>query len=67
MSAFTTLRLTKNKALEILAKAIIDDMATEDTKVIERLLDDVLAKRLYNVQIVDNDCTENDDNEIYTF
>ena len=64
MSTFTTLYLTKHKALEVLAKAVIEDMATEDNAVLERLLNDVLANQFYKVQIVDNNCTKNNDNEI---
>ena len=59
MSAFSTLNITREKAIQFL----ISKVASADNETLVNMLDKALQDRLYNVRIVpDWDNKENDDN-----
>lgn len=62
MSAFTTLYVTQTKAKEELIRQISEDFVTREE--LERLMEVILEKRLYNCTIVPDHCAENDDNRL---
>lgn len=57
MSAYTTLRITRKKAIETVMAKLLGGMTNED---LEQFMDKELEPRLYNARIV-SDETENDD------
>jgi len=61
MSAYTTLRVTRDKALSIRLKKLIDNISDEE---LEDYMDDLMEPRLYNVIIVPSDSEDNDDDMV---
>ena len=57
MSAYTTLRVTRKKAIEIVMAKLLDGMTDQE---LEDFMDKELEPRLYNARIVADD-SENDD------
>lgn len=60
MSVYTTLYVTKGKAMEIYLR----EKFSIDDKELERFMDEYLAPSLYNVLLVEND-HKNDDDLVY--
>jgi len=61
MSAYSSLQITRSKALRVLVEHLLGEIP--DT-VLEQHLDQVLAPRLYNAVIVPDGYEGNDDHEI---
>lgn len=57
MSAYTTIKITRSKALRTMLEHLM--LAPSDSE-LEDFMDSLLRERLYNVQIVADDC-DNDD------
>ena len=57
MSAYTTLRITRKKAIETVMAKLLDGMTDGE---LEQFMDKELEPRLYNARIVDDEA-ENDD------
>jgi hypothetical protein len=57
MSAYTTILITKSKAIELYLGKVIDRISVED---LERFLDRELEHRLYNVIVVPDGYEDND-------
>lgn len=60
MSAFTTLRVSRSKAKELILRKIFDGMSDEE---LEHQVDAILEDRLYNCRIV-GDGERNDHGEL---
>ena len=61
MGAYSTLNITRKKALEIWIANITADPTTEE---LERFMDNYLEPRLYNCRIVADSDEYNNDDEI---
>lgn len=61
MGAYSTLRITRSKALKIVIDKLLGGISNGE---LEDYLDKVLANNLYNCVIVPDHCEDNDDNEI---
>lgn len=57
MSAYTTLHITRAKAVEVVLSLLLENLPDEE---LVRMVDGVLEPRLYNVRIVTPDA-QNDD------
>jgi hypothetical protein len=58
VSAFTTLYITRTKALSVIAEHLLADEHSDN--MLEDMMDRILRDKLYNCIIVDDD-TRNDD------
>ena len=58
MSAYTTLHITKSKATQKLFESLCLEV---DVGLLEKFMDDILEKRLYNCVIVPDTAIDNDD------
>lgn len=63
MSAYSTLKITRSRAKEIVIRFLLSDLSDE---ILERYLDTILESRLYNARIVGDD-QENDDVELMMY
>lgn len=61
MGAHSTLQITESKAKEELIRQVTSFLSKEE---LERLMDIILDKRLYNCVIVPDWCGENDNNRL---
>lgn len=60
MSAYTTLRLTREKVVSLIIQEMMTSLSTDQ---LERMADEILERRLYNVKIV-SDEQDNDNEEV---
>ena len=61
MSAYSTLRITRERAISIVIEKLLSGIEDSD---LEEMLEDILDSRLYKVQIVDNSEEDNDNDVI---
>lgn len=61
MGAYTTLRVTRKKAIAMLMERLACGISNDE---LERFMDQVLEPRLYNAIIVRDDDPENDDDAV---
>jgi hypothetical protein len=61
MGAYTTLRITRKKAIAILLEKLTNGISNEE---LERFMDQALGPRLFNAIIVRDDDAENDDDVV---
>lgn len=64
MGAYTTLRITRGKAMELLTKSMFGEHESRMDGVLERFMEDRLAASIRNCLIVPDDCDDNNDDEV---
>lgn len=58
MSKYSTLRITRKKAIEVMIEKLLGDISDDE---LEAFMDCVLEPQLYNARIVDDSHSDNDD------